>query len=203
MAERSCRQKFYRQTAWLLGVKAKKLKQKQRLLRFSCHSFVICQHIYTYTIFRSTSFLRPQDEPKNIWHLNRFSNILANIAIHLEPYVSMKLSFSLATSHFITTYAYEWLLAIFAIGSIVCAMYSCFAARFCWHTTKYNVLPRYLAHWCRSYGKVTLSLGMQKQQQQHLLWHKSVRLDWLEPVCSFEFWTQICITIFNGISKWQ
>lgn len=31
-------------------------------------------HTHTCTIFRSTSFLRPQDEPKkNIWHLNRFS----------------------------------------------------------------------------------------------------------------------------------
>lgn len=55
------------------------VKQKAKAAVAAFFEPLICYlSTYTYTIFRSTSFLCPQDEPKNIWHLNRFSNILQN-----------------------------------------------------------------------------------------------------------------------------
>lgn len=73
-------------------------------------------YTYTYTIFRSTSFLRPQDEPKNIWHLNRFSNILQTLPNHsmFATYVKHNTLFhSLSPHHHI--FRYEWLLTILTI----------------------------------------------------------------------------------------
>lgn len=62
-----------RHTCTVHGVKQ---KHEQRSLRFPSHSFVICQH--TPIQFSAPQvFFRPQDEPKNIWHLNRFSKIFS------------------------------------------------------------------------------------------------------------------------------